>query len=296
MDSWKPSSHNNRHSNRPSSLSSGHLPSSPSSAIVSSSSSIVVCSLTVAVPLSHCGRQSSAETSAAGIVACSVLMIIRLDGVDFNNSLQKLHVQSKFHMLSPIPHISAISGETAIHKLIATCNLPSLECNCYALGGQHALGCRGKLAKNTKQDRASLMGIREILLHLGKKALDLVRIVRAVFISIPQTPQLVCGLQMRKKTVYGALDKWTAWESEFPVIAVAKALNILKQRKLWNELFSNVTQVAKWVWAKSRHDNGTFDTLYWHIDMDQRGEMEKQQLVLNKYLVNGNTFTLMVKG
>jgi hypothetical protein len=43
----------------------------------------------------------------------------------------------------------------------------------------------------------------------------------------------ICELPNEKEAVYGALDKWTAWETEFPLIAVAKALNILRNRGQW---------------------------------------------------------------
>lgn len=43
----------------------------------------------------------------------------------------------------------------------------------------------------------------------------------------------VCELPNEKEAVYRALDKWTAWETEFPLIAVAKALKILRKRGLW---------------------------------------------------------------
>lgn len=78
-----------------------------------------------------------------------------------------------------------------------------------------------------------------------------------------------------KEAVYGELDKWTAWESEFPVIAVAKALNILKQRKQWKRVIQVCSQHIylyiffkklpnTWhctggemdVWERSRNDNG----------------------------------------
>ncbi|KAB2085510.1 hypothetical protein ES319_A05G402600v1 [Gossypium barbadense] len=52
-----------------------------------------------------------------------------------------------------------------------------------------------------------------------QKALNLIRIVS-------QLPN-------EKETVYRALDKWVAWETEFPLIAAAKALRILKKRSQW---------------------------------------------------------------
>ncbi|XP_017235808.1 pentatricopeptide repeat-containing protein At4g18975, chloroplastic isoform X2 [Daucus carota subsp. sativus] len=87
----------------------------------------------------------------------------------------------------------------------------------------------------------------------GQKALNLVRIVS--------------GLPNEKEAVYGALDKWTAWETEFPLIAAAKALQILKKRNQW----TRVIQVAKWMLGKGQGMTmGTFDTLLLAFDMDGR--------------------------
>lgn len=87
----------------------------------------------------------------------------------------------------------------------------------------------------------------------GQKALNLVRIVS--------------GLPSEKEAVYGALDKWTAWETEFPSIAAAKALRILRKRSQWNR----VIQVAKWMLSKGQGATmGTYDTLLLAFDMDQR--------------------------
>ncbi|ESW19954.1 hypothetical protein PHAVU_006G168700 [Phaseolus vulgaris] len=87
----------------------------------------------------------------------------------------------------------------------------------------------------------------------GQKALTLVRIVSK--------------LPNEKEAVYGALDKWIAWETEFPVIAAAKALKILRKRGHW----VRVIQVAKWMLSKGQGATmGTFDTLLLAFDMDQR--------------------------
>ncbi|KAH0985469.1 hypothetical protein GBA52_012646 [Prunus armeniaca] len=87
----------------------------------------------------------------------------------------------------------------------------------------------------------------------GQKALNLVRIVS--------------GLPNEKETVYGALDKWTAWETEFPLIAAVKALRILRKRSQW----VRVIQVAKWMLSKGQGATmGTYDTLLLAFDMDQR--------------------------
>ncbi|XVF87249.1 hypothetical protein PTKIN_Ptkin18bG0103600 [Pterospermum kingtungense] len=87
----------------------------------------------------------------------------------------------------------------------------------------------------------------------GQKALNLVRIVS-------QLPN-------EKEAVYGALDKWTAWETEFPLIAAAKALQILRKRSQWRR----VIQVAKWMLSKGQGATmGTYDTLLLAFDMDNR--------------------------
>ncbi|KAK6932280.1 hypothetical protein RJ641_001904 [Dillenia turbinata] len=87
----------------------------------------------------------------------------------------------------------------------------------------------------------------------GQKALNLIRILS--------------GVSNEKDAVYGALDKWTAWETEFPLIAASKALNILRKRSQWRR----VIQVAKWMLSKGQGTTmGTYDTLLLAFDMDRR--------------------------
>ncbi|PHU26009.1 hypothetical protein BC332_04341 [Capsicum chinense] len=87
----------------------------------------------------------------------------------------------------------------------------------------------------------------------GQKAMNLVRIIS--------------GLPNEKESVYGALDKWIAWETEFPLIAAAKALRILRQRRLWKR----VIQVAKWMLSKGQGATmATYDALLLAFDMDNR--------------------------
>ncbi|XXG71238.1 hypothetical protein AAC387_Pa07g0536 [Persea americana] len=87
----------------------------------------------------------------------------------------------------------------------------------------------------------------------GQKALNLVRIVSK--------------LPNEKEVIYGALDKWTAWETEFPLIAAAKALGILRKRKQW----LRIIQITKWMLSKGQGKTmGTYDTLLLAFDMDGR--------------------------
>ncbi|KAL5151013.1 Pentatricopeptide repeat-containing protein, chloroplastic [Glycine soja] len=95
----------------------------------------------------------------------------------------------------------------------------------------------------------------------GQKALALVR--------------TVYKLPNEKEAVYGALDKWTAWETEFPVIAVSKALKILRKRGHW----VRAIQVAKWMISKGQGATmGTYDTLLLAFDMDKRVFADMEEL------------------
>ncbi|KAJ4975982.1 hypothetical protein NE237_001088 [Protea cynaroides] len=99
----------------------------------------------------------------------------------------------------------------------------------------------------------------------GQKAINLVRIVS--------------GLPNEKEAVYGALDKWTAWETEFPLIAASKALRILRQRNQW----LRIIRVSKWMLAKGQGlTMGTYDTLLLAFDMD--GRVDEAESVWNTIL------------
>ncbi|XP_042443441.1 pentatricopeptide repeat-containing protein At4g18975, chloroplastic-like isoform X2 [Zingiber officinale] len=87
----------------------------------------------------------------------------------------------------------------------------------------------------------------------GQKALNLVH-------TIEKLPN-------EKEVIYCMLDKWSAFETEFPVIAAAKALEILRRRRKW----LRIIQVTKWLFSKGQVlTMGTFDTLLLAFDMDGR--------------------------
>lgn len=56
------------------------------------------------------------------------------------------------------------------------------------------------------------------------------------------------GLSNVKEEVYGALDSFIAWELEFPLIAVKKALKTLENEKEWKRII----QVTKWMLSKGQ--------------------------------------------
>ncbi|XP_030533179.1 pentatricopeptide repeat-containing protein At4g21190 [Rhodamnia argentea] len=58
----------------------------------------------------------------------------------------------------------------------------------------------------------------------------------------------VKGLSNVKEEVYGALDSFIAWELEFPLITVKKALKTLEKEKEWKRII----QVTKWMLSKGQ--------------------------------------------
>ncbi|KAL2341066.1 hypothetical protein Fmac_009006 [Flemingia macrophylla] len=84
--------------------------------------------------------------------------------------------------------------------------------------------------------KSTTCGEVEIQLSLDKRhslSLQLYVSLPVDILLIQNLRSGVCELPNQKETVYGALDKWTAWEIEFPLIAVAKALKSLRKRGLW---------------------------------------------------------------
>ncbi|XP_011076805.1 pentatricopeptide repeat-containing protein At4g18975, chloroplastic [Sesamum indicum] len=99
----------------------------------------------------------------------------------------------------------------------------------------------------------------------GQKALNLVR--------------TVSRLPNEKEVVYGALDKWIAWETEFPLIAAAKALRILRKGSQWKRII----QVVKWMLSKGQGATmATYDSLLLAFDMD--GRVDEAEMLWNMIL------------
>ncbi|GAB4858734.1 hypothetical protein Ancab_010208 [Ancistrocladus abbreviatus] len=66
------------------------------------------------------------------------------------------------------------------------------------------------------------------------------------------------GLSNVKEEVYGALDSFIAWELEFPLVTVKKALKTLENEQEWKR----VIQVTKWMLSKGQgRTMGSYYTL-----------------------------------
>ncbi|KAM1070210.1 hypothetical protein TB1_002075 [Malus domestica] len=77
------------------------------------------------------------------------------------------------------------------------------------------------------------------------------------------------GLSNVKEEVYGALDSFIAWELEFPLITVKKALKSLENQKEWKRII----QVSKWMLSKGQgRTMGTYFTLLTALAEDGRIE------------------------
>ncbi|KAJ0854847.1 putative tetratricopeptide-like helical domain superfamily [Helianthus annuus] len=60
--------------------------------------------------------------------------------------------------------------------------------------------------------------------------------------------ECIKGLSNVKEEVYGALDSFIAWDLEFPLITVKKALKSLENEKEWKRII----QVTKWMLSKGQ--------------------------------------------
>nr|CAD1817931.1 unnamed protein product [Ananas comosus var. bracteatus] len=90
---------------------------------------------------------------------------------------------------------------------------------------------------------------------------------KVAFLLLYTTVALVSKLPNDKEVIYGALDRWTAWATEFPVIATAKALEILRRRNQW----LRIIQVTKWLLSKGQVlTMETYDTLLVAFNMEGR--------------------------
>ncbi|TYI63580.1 hypothetical protein E1A91_D09G028500v1 [Gossypium mustelinum] len=80
---------------------------------------------------------------------------------------------------------------------------------------------------------------------------------------------VLSNCQMSKEEVYGALDLFIAWELEFPLITVKKALKILQNEQEWKRII----QVIKWMLSKGQgRTMGTYFTLLNALAEDGRLE------------------------
>ncbi|XP_071706974.1 pentatricopeptide repeat-containing protein At4g21190 isoform X2 [Rutidosis leptorrhynchoides] len=73
---------------------------------------------------------------------------------------------------------------------------------------------------------------------------------RVPFVEFPNKASnfVIKGLSNVKEEVYGALDSFIAWDLEFPLITVKKALKALEYDKEWKRII----QVTKWMLSKGQ--------------------------------------------
>ncbi|KAE8806713.1 Pentatricopeptide repeat-containing protein [Hordeum vulgare] len=86
-----------------------------------------------------------------------------------------------------------------------------------------------------------------------------------------------------KEEVYGALDSFVAWELEFPLIAVKKALKTLEDEKEWKRII----QVIKWMFNKGQGKTmGSYQTLLNALIEDGRVEEAEElfQKIFSRYM------------
>ncbi|KAF3448377.1 hypothetical protein FNV43_RR09090 [Rhamnella rubrinervis] len=76
-------------------------------------------------------------------------------------------------------------------------------------------------------------------------------------------------LRDTKEAVYGALDAWVAWEQNFPIASLKRAMLALEKEQQWHR----IVQVIKWMLSKGQGTTmGTYCQLIRALDMDQRAD------------------------
>ncbi|KAL3516464.1 hypothetical protein ACH5RR_023366 [Cinchona calisaya] len=94
--------------------------------------------------------------------------------------------------------------------------------------------------------------------------------------------ECIKGLSNVKEEVYGALDSFIAWELEFPLITVKKALKTLENEKEWKRII----QVTKWMLSKGQgRTMGSYYTLLTALAED--GRLDEAEELWTK-LFSGN--------
>ncbi|XP_023541679.1 pentatricopeptide repeat-containing protein At4g21190 [Cucurbita pepo subsp. pepo] len=87
----------------------------------------------------------------------------------------------------------------------------------------------------------------------------------------------VKGLSNVKEEVYGALDSFIAWELEFPLITVKKALKTLEIQREWKRII----QLTKWMLSKGQgRTMGSYFTLLNALAED--GRLDEAEELWNK--------------
>ncbi|KAL0548708.1 hypothetical protein IC582_013172 [Cucumis melo] len=87
----------------------------------------------------------------------------------------------------------------------------------------------------------------------------------------------VKGLSNVKEEVYGALDSFIAWELEFPLITVKKALKTLENQREWKRII----QLTKWMLSKGQgRTMGSYFTLLNALVED--GRLDEAEELWNK--------------
>ncbi|XP_019178080.1 PREDICTED: pentatricopeptide repeat-containing protein At4g21190 isoform X2 [Ipomoea nil] len=92
--------------------------------------------------------------------------------------------------------------------------------------------------------------------------------------------ECIKGLSNVKEEVYGALDSFIAWELEFPLITVKKAIKTLEHEKEWKRII----QVTKWMLSKGQgRTMGSYHTLLNALAED--GRLDEAEELWRKLLL-----------
>ncbi|GLU18501.1 hypothetical protein SLE2022_347980 [Rubroshorea leprosula] len=76
-------------------------------------------------------------------------------------------------------------------------------------------------------------------------------------------------LKDSKEAIYSTLDAWVAWEQNFPIASLRKAITDIEKQQQWHR----VIQVIKWMLSRGQGNTmGTYEQLIRALDMDNRAD------------------------
>eukprot|EP00249_Psilotum_nudum_P013458 c24343_g1_i1 orf=420-1634(-) len=109
---------------------------------------------------------------------------------------------------------------------------------------------------------------------------------RGTFSKSDKLLEKVRSLSNVKEEIYGALDAFIAWELEFPLIAVKKALRTLQFEKDWKRII----QISKWMLSKGQGKTmGTYSLLLQAFD--EEGRIEEAEELWDKIFKQNLEYT-----
>ncbi|XP_062203355.1 pentatricopeptide repeat-containing protein At4g18975, chloroplastic-like isoform X2 [Phragmites australis] len=180
-------------------------------------------------------------------------------------SLPEAHPSRIAYGAFPKPRRTALSAAAAamlrrslrtLHRLTITRNAPCDPVPLHSFWSSHIELIPGQCNKHTTRDFATNNRVTSGRVHQQKE-------------SKPTTLAKLLDLQDSKEVVYNTLDAWVAFEEDFPLASLKKALTALEKEEQWHR----IVQVIKWMLSKGQGNTmRTYELLVCALEKDNRAE------------------------